>query len=53
MGLKGVRRGLGDFRGLQGVSAGYRGLQRDYKKSFFFLARTSKDTFSSYILKKN
>ena len=50
MGLKGV---TGDFRGLQGVSAGYRGLQRDYKKSFFFLARTSKDTFSSYILKKN
>ena len=49
MGLKEVRRA---YWGLQRVTRGLSGLQRDYKNSFFFLARTSKDTFSSYILTK-
>ena len=47
-GLQGVTRG---YRGLQGVSAGYKGLQRGYRKTWF-LARTSKDTLSSFTLKK-
>ena len=50
-GLQGVTRG---YRGLQGVTEGYKGSQpvtRGYRKTWF-LARTSKDTVSSFILKK-
>ena len=39
------------YRGLQGVKRGYRGLQRI--KETFFLARTSLDTLSWFILYKN
>ena len=61
---KGLQRGTRDYRGLQGVTEGYKGLQgvtegykgsqrvtRGYRKTWF-LARTSKDTVSSFILKK-
>ena len=50
-GLQGVTRG---YRGLQGVTEGYKGSQRftrGYRKTWF-LVRTSKDTVSSFILKK-
>ena len=53
MGLKEARRG---YWGLQRVTRGLSGLQGVteglQKKFLFFLARTSKDTFSSYILTK-
>ena len=67
MGIQGVRRGTGGYKGLQGVQGvtrGYRGLQgvtggdkglqrvtKDY--SNFFLSRTFPDKFSWSILHKN
>ena len=57
-GLHGVTRG---YRGLQGVTGSYKGLKwvtKDYRglqriTETFFLARTSLDTLSWFILHKN
>ena len=53
MRLKGVRRGYWGFQRVTRGLSGLQGVTEGLQKSFFFLARTSKDTFSSYILKKN
>ena len=53
-GLQGVTRGYRGDKGLQGVTGGDKGLQgvtKDYCN--FFLTRTFKDTFSWCILHKN
>ena len=59
--LQGVTGGYRGLQGLQGVTGGYKGLHevtRDYMNlrgitETFFLARTSLDTLSSFILHKN
>ena len=49
-GYMGLQRVTGGYKGLQGATREYRGLQRITET--FFLARTSLDTFSWYILEK-
>ena len=59
--LHGVTRGYRELQGIQGIRGGYNGLQRitrGYRglqriKEIFFLARTSLDTLSWFILYKN
>ena len=50
-GYKGLQRVTGGYKGLQGVTRGYRGLQGI--AGTFFVARTSLDTISWFILYKN
>ena len=58
---KGIKRVTGCYSGLQGVRGSYKGLQgfsKDYKgfqmvTETFFLARTSLDILSWFILHKN
>ena len=50
-GLQGITTG---YNGLQGVTGGYKGLQAVQRiTETFFLARTSLDTLSWFILHKN
>ena len=44
----GIHGDSGGYMGLQGITGGYKGLRKP-----LFLARTSLDTFSWYILQKN